>query len=142
MRQCAYREGEVIKMLLVYLLFALTVSTILTALFAERIPEDRKGEAFISFFSVLIALAWAADKWLFPALADGFKTAWVGALALIVFGGVFLASAILSVRTPGPLKRAVVYHNGRLDAEAAVFDLALWFATLAAGITVMKSIGL
>jgi hypothetical protein len=59
-----------------------------------------------------------------------------------MFGGIFTASAILSVRTSGPPQRAVVNHDNRLDAEAVVFDLILWFALLAVGIAALRSIGL
>jgi hypothetical protein len=128
-------------MILVYLLFALTVSSVLTALFSASIPENRKGEAFIGFFAALMALAWAADKWLLPALAAGLKTSWTALLTLAIFGGVLAASAILSVRTPGPLQHAAVDHDNRLNGEAAVFDLVLWSAMLVLGLAVLKSIG-
>jgi hypothetical protein len=129
-------------MILVYLLFALTVSTILSALFSARIPENRKGEAFIGFFAALMVLAWAADEWLLPALAAGLKTPWIPLLTLIIFAGVLASSAVLAVRTPGPLRHAVVNRDSRLNTEAAVFDLALWFAMLVSGMAVLRSIGL
>lgn len=129
-------------MILMYMLFALTVSTVLTALISARIPQNREGEAFIGFFVALMVLAWAADEWLLPALAAGQKTSWLPVLLLIMFGGVFAASTILSVKTPGPPQQAVVNHGNRLDAEAVVFDLILWFALLAVGIAVLRSTGL
>ena len=128
-------------MILVYLLFALTVSSVLTALFSASIPETRKGEAFIGFFAALMVLAWAADAWLLPALAAGLITSWIPLLTLVIFGGVLAASSILSVRTPGPLQHAPVDHDNRLNGEAAIFDLVLWSALLVLGIAVLKSIG-
>ncbi|HEX9019937.1 MAG TPA: hypothetical protein VF903_01610 [Nitrospirota bacterium] len=129
-------------MMLVYLLFALTVSTILTALFSARNPQNGKGGAFIGFFVALMLLAWAANAWLLPRLAAGLKISWLPVLALIIFGAVFAASATLSVRPLRPMKMATAGRNNRLDAEAAVFDLFLWFGLLIAGIAVLKSAGI
>jgi hypothetical protein len=128
-------------MILVYLLFALTVSSVLFALFSASIPENRKGEAFMGFFAAFMVLAWAANTWLLPALAAGLKTSWIPFLTLTIFGGVLAASAILSVRTHGPLQHAAVDHDNRLSGEAAVFDLVLWSAILVLGMVVLKSIG-
>jgi hypothetical protein len=127
-------------MVLVYILFALTVTTVLTALFSARIPESRKGEIYIGFFVAFMVLAWAADTWLLPALASGLRTSWPLILTLIIFVTMFAVSLSLSVRTPGPLRQAVANHKSRLDTEAAVFDLLLWFALLIVGITIMRSI--
>ena len=129
-------------MILMYMLFALTVSTVLTALISAHIPQNREGEAFIGFFVALMVLAWAADEWLIPALTAGHKTSWLPILLLIMFGCFFAASTILSVRTPGPQQHAVVNHDNRIGAEAVVFDLILWFALLIVGIAVLRSIGL
>jgi protein-S-isoprenylcysteine O-methyltransferase Ste14 len=128
-------------MILVYLLFALTVSSVLTALFSASVPENRKGEAFMGFFAALMVLAWAADEWLLPALAAGLKTSWIPLLTLVIFGGVLAASAILAARTTGPLQHAFVDHDSRLNGEAVIFDLVLWSALLVSGIAVLKSIG-
>jgi hypothetical protein len=132
---------EAIVMILVYVLFALTVSTVLFALFSPRIPEDRRGEAFIGFFAALMALAWAANTWLLPAMTAGPRRSWVPIMMLVIFAGVLASSAVLSVRTPRPLKHAVVPHEGRLNGEAAVFDLVLWAALLVLGMALLKSIG-
>ena len=129
-------------MILVYVLFALTVSTVLTALFSARIPENRRGEAFIGFFAVLMVLAWAANTWLLPSLAAGPRSSWIPITMLIIFAGVLASSAVLSVRTPRPFQHAVVRHDGRLNGEAAVFDLVLWVALLVLGMALLKSIGL
>jgi len=129
-------------MILLYMLFALTVSTVLTALISERVPQSqsREKEVFIGFFAALMVLAWAADKWLFPTLAAGQRTSWPSILVLILFGGVFAASTILSVKTSAPPRKAVVNHSGRLDTEAMVFDVVLWFALLTIGIVALRSI--
>jgi hypothetical protein len=129
-------------MILMYMLFALTVSTVLTALISARIPQNREGEAFIGFFVALMVLAWAADEWLLPALTAGHKISWLPILLLIMFGCFFAASTILSVRASGPQQHAMVNYDNRLGAEAVVFDLILWFALLIVGIAVMRSIGL
>lgn len=128
-------------MILMYLLFALTVSTVLTAAISARIPQNREGEAFIGFFVSLMVLAWAMDEWLLPALSAGQRTSWPPILLLIVFGGVFAASTILSARgMSGPPQRAMVNHNNRHDAEAIAFDIVLWFALLIMGIVVLRSV--
>jgi hypothetical protein len=129
-------------MILMYMLFALTVSTILTAIISGHIPQKREGEAFIGFFVAFMMLAWAVDEWLLPALAGGQKISWLPIVLLFMFGGVFAASTILSVRKPGPLRKAVVNYDTRLAPEAMVFDIILWFAFLTTGIIVLRSIGL
>ena len=128
-------------MILMYLLFALTFSTVLTALISARIPQRREGEAFIGFFVALMMLAWAAYEWLIPALAVGLKTVLLPVLLLIIFGGILAASTILSVRPSGLLKQTVGSHYNKPDAEAIVFDLLLWVVVLTIGITVLRSLG-
>ncbi len=127
-------------MILVYVLFALTVTAVIIALFSEHIPQNRKGEVYISIFVALMVLTWAADTWLFPALAAGLKTAWPLVLTLIIFAAIIVVSLALSVRMPGLLRQAVASHGTRLDMEAAVFDLLIWFILLIAGIIAMMSI--
>lgn len=129
-------------MMLVYLLFALTFSSILTALFSTRVQQSREGELFIGFFVASMALAWAADEWLLPALAAGRKASWPPVMSLIIFGAVFVVSLLLSVRTTRPLGQAAIGHDNRLDEEAMAFDLVLWLAFLLVGIIVMRSIGI
>lgn len=127
-------------MILMYMLFALTASAVLTALIAEHIPQKREGEAFIVFFAALMIVAWVVDEWVLPDLARGPIVSWLPTVLLIVFGGVFTASTILSVRKSRPLQQAVVNYNNRFDAEAMVFDLILWLALLTAGIIVLRSV--
>ncbi len=127
--------------ILLYLLFALTVSMTLTAIFGARIPQQRRGEAFIGFFILLVLIAWAVDAWLAPAVSAGRSTPWVAVLFLIIFGAILVASAVLSVRSPGPLVQATLHHDNRLDAEAAAFDILLWFAVLIFGIAFIRAIG-
>jgi hypothetical protein len=127
-------------MVLVYLLFALTVTTILIALFSEHIPQKRKGEVYIGIFVALMVLTWAADAWLFPALAAGLKTMWPLVLTLVIFAVIIGVSLALSIRMHGPLRQAVADHGSRVDTEAAVFDLIIWSALLIAGIIILRSI--
>ncbi len=129
-------------MILMYLLFSLTASAILTALISEHIPQKREGEAFIVFFAALMIVAWVVDEWVLPDLSRGHIISWLPAALLILFGGVLAASTILAVRKSGPLRQAVVNHGNRLDAEAMVFDVILWLALLAIGIVVLRSVGL
>ena len=129
-------------MMLMYILFALTISAVLTALISAHIQQNRRSEAFIGFFVALMMLSWAADEWLVPVIAAGQKISWMPIVLLIIFGGVFVASTILSIRTSRPLQQTVMNHDFRLDAEAMTFDLILWFALLTLGITVLRSIGL
>jgi hypothetical protein len=128
------------EMILVYLLFALTVSAILIALFSEHIPQNRKGELYIGIFVALMVLTWAADTWLFPALAAGPRTSWPLVATLIIFAAILAVSLSLSVRTPGPLRKAVANRSPRIDTEAEVFDLLLWSALFVAGIIILRSI--
>ncbi len=129
-------------MILMYMLFALTASAILTALISEHIPKEREGEAFIVFFSALMIVSWVVDEWVLPDLALGHTITWLPTVLLIMFGGVFAASTILSVRKSRPLQQAAVNHKNRFDAEAMVFDLILWFALLTLGIIVIRAVGL
>ncbi len=129
-------------MLLMYILFALTFSTVLSALFADHIPEDRKGGTFIITFVLLMILAGAMDEWLLPAL-EVRKMAWPMVSALVVFGAVLVSSLALSIRLPRRLHQSVmVAHNHRFDPESTAFDLFIWVALLALGIIVMRRIGI
>jgi hypothetical protein len=136
------KVSEVKTMLLIYLLIALTFSTVLTASFSAHIPERRKGEAFIGFFAVLMALAWVADEWLIPSLRTGLKTPWPSAIVLAMFCTLLVLSAAFSIRAPGrPLRQTVSGFENRLSTEAAVFDLFLWSALVLAGISLLKAAG-
>ncbi len=128
-------------MLLVYILFALTFSTVLTASFSAHISESRKGEAFIGFFAVLMALAWAADEWLIPSLAAGLKTSWPPVVVLGMFCALLVLSTSFSIRAPGPLRMAVSGFENRLSAEAAAFDVIIWSALVLTGISLLKAAG-
>ncbi len=128
-------------MTLLYILFALTASVVLTALFAAHIPEQKRGEAFIGIFVSLALAAWAVDEWLLPALSAGLRAAWLPVLLLVVFGVILAASAFLSVRSQGPFAWASVHQDRRLDAEAVAFDLLLWLAMLIFGISVIRTLG-
>jgi hypothetical protein len=132
---------EVRDMILIYILFALTFSTVLTALFSARAPEHSKEELFIGFFVALLAAAWAADVWILPALAAGGHRTWLAAATLILFGAMFIASAALAAGGRRLRTQAVHHNESRFDAEAAVFDLLLWVVLLIAGIALMRSAG-
>ncbi len=129
-------------MILMYMLFALTVSAILTALISEHITQKGQGEAFVVFFVALMIVAWVVDEWVLPDLARGHTISWLPIALLIMFSGIFAASTILSVRNPRPLRQSVVYYKSRFDAEAMVFDVIFWFALLTIGIVVLRSVGL
>ncbi len=129
-------------MILLYLLFALTISMVFTALISAHIPQNKEGMTFIGFFVALVVLALGVDEWLIPVLAAGQKSSFLPILLLIIFGGIFTASTILTVRSSAPLRQAVVSQNNRLDSEAMIFDFILWLALLTAGIAVLKSNGI
>ncbi len=129
-------------MILVYILFSLTVATILTALCASMIPEQRRGEAFISFFIALLAAAGAVVKWFVPAIAAGRGVAWLPALLLAVFAAILISSAFLSARPGGSFAWAGRPHNNRQDAEAVAFDVLLWVLMLAFGVAVLRGLGI
>ncbi len=131
------------SMILVYILFAMTFSTVLSAIFSSRIPEDRQGDAFIGFFIGLLVLAEAIDKWLWPALAAGYKVFWPVIVSLIVFAAVLAASVELSIRTPRHVRQPImIEHDSRFDPEAVGFDLLLWVALVSLGIIAMRRIGI
>ncbi len=129
-------------MLLVYLLIALTFSTVLTAVFSAHIPEARKGDAFIGFFAAFIALAWAADAWLIPGLAHGMRASWTPVVTLIMFFALLILSLAYSVRAPLSLHQTMPGFEQRFSAEAAVFDLIIWIALVVAGIYVLRRAGM
>jgi hypothetical protein len=127
--------------ILLYILFALTVATVLTALLAPRVPEQRRGDAFIAIFIVLLA-AGAAVGWEVPASAAGRVALWTPLLLLVIFAALLVVSMLLSIRPTGSFVRAGGSHNHRQDAEAATFDIALWLLMLIFGILVMRSLGM
>jgi hypothetical protein len=129
-------------MILLYLLFALTVAMVLTALFAPRVPEQRRGEVFIVFFIALFLAGGVALEWQVPAFAAGRINAWVPALLLAIFGAILVVSVLLSARPTGSFARAGGSHNHRQDVEEAAFDIALWLLMLIFGILIMRSLGL
>jgi hypothetical protein len=128
-------------MLVVYLLIALTFSAVLFAVFSAYISESRKGEAFIGFFAVLMALAGAADEWLVPSLVKGLKSSWPPVITLAMFFALFVLSTAFSIRAPNPLRQSVSGSENRLSAEAAGFDLVIWFALVLTGVSLLKAAG-
>jgi hypothetical protein len=128
--------------ILLYVVFALTVSTILTALVAGLIPERRWGDAFIAFFVLLVLCAGAADAWLVPVVAAGQRSSVLPVIFLIAFGAMLAASIILMTRSTRPLMQAAIHRENRLEAEAAAFDAVLWLAVLIFGIAVLKAAGM
>ena len=129
-------------MILLYILFALTVAMVLTALFAPRVPEQRRGEAFIVFFIALLLAAGAVAEWQVLAIAAGRGGALAPALLLVIFAGILVVSTLLSVRPSGSFARAGGSHNHRQDAEAVAFDIALWILMLIFGILIMRRLGM
>jgi hypothetical protein len=134
--------NEVKDMVLVYILFALTFSLVLTAFFAGNISQHRQGHAFIFFFILLMLGAGGADAWLVPAIAAGQRNSLFPGAFLAVFAAILAASVILSVRSPRRLMRQAAPHSDpRLDTEAVVFDSIVWLAVVVSGIAVLKAAG-
>ncbi len=106
-------------MIIIYLLFALTLSTILVVVFGATIPEQRRSEAFIAFFAALMLVAWAVDAWFLPAIAIKGVGTWVPDLAVSIFGAIIVVFAFISRRSQGPLIRAEVYHSMKQDAKGS-----------------------
>jgi|SRR5208283_2512924 len=127
-------------MILIYLLFTLTLSAILVVVFGAKIPEQKRSEAFMTFFAALMLIAWAVDAWLLPVVAMQGIASWVTVLAVSIFAAILVVSAVLSTRSRGPLSRAGMHHSMRQDAEAIGFDIALLVLMAAFGIMVLKSI--
>jgi hypothetical protein len=127
-------------MILLYLLFALTLSTILTMLFGPKIPEQKRGEAFIVVFTVLMLAAWAIDEWLLPIVGIEGVGTWVPDAAVLIFVAMLIASAAFSTRSRGLMIEARVHHGMRQDSEAIGFDIVLLILLMAFGITVLTSI--
>ncbi len=128
-------------MVLLYLLFALTVSTVLTAIFAGQAAQHQQGRAFLFFFILLLVIAGACDVWLVPVVAAGRGTIFSPVALLIVFGAVLSASVLLSVRSQH-LMAQTAGHRDAVDAEAAVFDSLIWLAMLIFGIAVLKAVAI
>lgn len=127
-------------MILLYILFALTAATVLTALSAPRVPEQRRGEAFIAFFAALLLAGGAASEWQALSISAGRGNAWAPALLLAVFAAILVVSTFLSVRPTGSFARSGASHNLRQDAEAAAFDIALWLLMLVFGILMTRGL--
>lgn len=132
-------ESEVRFMFLMYVLFALTVAVILTALFAARAPERRSDEIFMGSFVLLLATAWAAGEWIAPALSGKPVSYWLPLALVGIFVAILAVSASLAVRPPDTPVWAAVHHNKRQDAEAAAFDIVLWLLMLLFGIASIRS---
>jgi len=113
---------------------------ILTALFTARAPERKRDEIFIGFFVLLMVAAWVVGEWLVPAIADRPVSTWLPFLLVGIFVVILVVSAVLSVRTPGPLAWAGVRDDSRREAEVAAIDVILWFLLLVAGIEAMRSV--
>ena len=130
-------------MILVYILFALTFSLVLTAVFAGNISQHRQGHTFIFFFILLMLLAGAVDEWLVPVAASEQRSSLFPGVFLAVFAAILAASVILSVRSPSRMMlQAAPQSNPRLDTEAVVFDSIIWLAVLISGIAVLKVAGI
>jgi hypothetical protein len=137
-----FSKREVRTVILLYILFALTVAMVLTALSAPRVPEQRRGEAFIAFFVALLLAGGAAVEWPVLAIAAGRGGALAPALLLVIFAAILVVSTLLSVRQIGSFARADGSHNHRQDAEAVSFDVALWLLMLIFGFLIMKRLGM
>ena len=130
-------------MIVVYILFALTFSLILTAFFAGNIPQHRQGHAFIFFFTLLMLLAGAADMWLVPVVAAEQRSSLFAAVFLAVFAAILAASVVLSVRAPRRMMlQTAPQGDPGLAVEAVVFDSIIWLAVLISGIAVLKAAGI
>ncbi len=131
---------EVSTMMLIDVLFALTVSSVLTALIANHLPVRRAGEIFIGSFVLLFLLAGGAiGRALPPVVAGG--TAWNSYLMIAVFGAILVISIMLAASSPktfawAPAKRGNVRH----DAEAVAFDVVVWFLLLVFGIVALARV--
>ncbi len=126
-------------MVLVYALFALTVSAILTAVFSRTASRHRQGHAFLDFFALLLLLAGTADGWLAPAVSSGPRSGVYPIVFLAVFAAILTVSLILSIRSGNTLKLAEGDRSTRLETEAAVFDSLVWLAMTLSGIAILKA---
>ncbi len=126
-------------MILLYLLFALTVSTVLTVLFAGQAAPHRQAHAFLFCFALLLLIGGVCDVWLVPIVASGQRSVFYPAVLLAVFCAFLTASVLLSVRAPIPMTPAASQHDTVLDAESAAFGSLVWLAVLIFGIAVLKT---
>ncbi len=130
-------------MILVYILFALTFSLILTAFFAGNISQHRQGHAFIFFFIVLMLLAGAGDVWLVPLVASGQRGSLYPGVFLAVFAAILAVSVVFSIRSPRRMVLQTIRRSDpRLDVEAIVFDSIIWLVVMISGIAVLKALGI
>ncbi len=126
-------------MILLYLLFALTVSTVFTALFAGQAAPHRQSHTFLFFFILFLLIAGVCDMWLVPVVGSGQRNALYPVALLTVFCAVLTSSVLLSVRSPLPMTQAAEHRDTGLDAESAVFGSIIWLALLIFGIAVLKT---
>ena len=124
-------------MILVYILFALTLSAVLMAVFDAEIPEQVRSEAFIAIFAALMLVAWSVDAWLLPYVAMKGAAPWVPVVAVCIFGAILAVSAVLSTRSESTLMRGGAHHGVKRDVEAIGFDFVLLVLMAVFGIMVL-----
>ena len=127
-------------MILLYILFALTLSAILTGLLGVKIPEQKRSDTFIIIFVALMLAGWAVVQWFLPIVALKGTGGWVPALLIIIFGAILVLSAVLSARSRGPLVKAAAHHSVREDAEAIGFDIGILVLMAVFGIALLRAL--
>lgn len=125
-------------MILIDVLFALTVSSILTALLANRLPGQRAGELFIGSFVLLFLVTGSAIGRAASTIIAG-GTAWNAYLMIAIFGAILFISIMLA-SSPGTFAWAPTRGNDRRDAEAVAFDVVIWFLLLVFGIAALARV--
>ncbi len=129
-------------MILLYVLFALTVSMVLTAVFSRQAAQHRQGHTFIFIFVLLFLMAGMCDLWLVPSIASGQRSLVYPVVLLVVFCAILTASVLLAVSLPRVAAHAAGHRDAGRDAESAAFGSLIWLATLIFGIAALKAAAL
>jgi hypothetical protein len=123
-------------MILIYILFALAAATVLISFLANWIPDRRRGDMFIAFFSLLGILGWgiAAGNGRVVVAAD------TPVVLSVVFATILAVCTILAVKVPAAARRVPMHISNSRRSEAVIFDLLLWLSTLMVGVVALGSV--
>jgi len=106
-------------MFLVYLLFALLVSVLLTAIFLLSLGRKESRQGFLLFFLLVFLAAWAGGLWVTPVGPSVWGVYWVPFLFAGLMFALLLAATAPS-RRPRSLREAAEQASQEEQVERAV----------------------
>jgi len=104
---------------LVYLLFALLVSVLLTAIFLFGLGRKESWRRFLTFFLPVFLAAWAGGLWVTPVGPSAWGVYWVPFLFAGLMFALLLAATAPS-RSPRSLREAAEQASQEEQVERAV----------------------